>query len=496
MKKFFLYFASLMAVAFSSCNKEDGVGLSVQPDEDMMFTHSGKVYVSTATEKCDSVLAKSDYLYLGQYSDEKFGISRAEFMTQVDGRVGALDLPDTSLATTTGGISRSILTLLDDRFGNITAIKNGRDVRVDSVVFYIQYSSSFVGDSTSLQSVKLYELNKTLPNSNAVYSNVNVADYCDKSVLLGTATYRVVGNKVIRIKLDDAYAQKVMDVCLNKTVASQEEFCEMFKGYYVSHSFNEGAIITCTSVGLQVYYSFDGEIYTTFDGRDTVVSGRSFTYNGENINPLISSFLLTSNKGVNQVNMFSHPDLDEKLVELIKKPFTYIYTPSGLNTTVSIPFDEIKGQLEKEVGAGSLSNLMFNSARLRLQASKLNWRTYLGKNPNSYLMLIKRDKIVDFFYHNSTPDGMDSFVAAYDSQTDTYSFDLSLALQQKLKGNNDILENLVIVPVYVKSVSSSNGKSTSYYKQLLSTSALNLYSSSASEPELQPYLDFVYTRRQ
>lgn len=493
MNRFFLYLTCLFAVVLSSCDEDEGIGLSVQPDEDFMSTNSARVFCSSGTEKCDSVLAKSDYLYLGQYADDVFGITRAEFMTQIDGRLGNVQIPDTTVSwsSNVSGISGGILTAIDDRYGDIDEIRNGRDVRVDSVVFYVQYSSNYVGDSTALQSIKLYELNKTLPSMNAAYSNMKVEDYCDKSVYLGSATYRICGDRLIRIKLDDDYAKKLMDVYVNKTISSQEEFCDLYKGFYVSHSFNEGAVITCTSVGLQVYYSFDADIYTEYDGKDTVVTGRSINVNGNYINPLVSSFLLTSNKGVSQVNLFSHPDLDEKLAALEGKPYSYIFTPAGLYTNVSIPVEAIKDSVIKTVGADNVSNVMFNSARLRLPVEKINWKTHLSKDPNKYLMMIKRDKIVDFFYNNSYPDALESFVATYDSETSSYNFDLAYAAQQYLKGDDTVFDDMVLLPVYAVSVSGG-----AYYKQSLTTAAIRFNSSEEKDVKKRPCLDFVFTQRQ
>ncbi len=493
MKRFFLYFPCLLSLAFSSCKDDEGIGLTVQPDEDFMSTHSARVFCSTATEKCDSVLAKSDYLYLGQYADDVFGITRAEFMTQIDGRLGGVLIPDTTVSNSgsVSGVSIGILNAIDDHYGKISSIRNGRDVKVDSAFFYVQYSTNYVGDSTALQSVKLYELNKTLPNMNAAYSNMKIEGYCDKSVLLGTATYRICGDKTIRIRLDDDYAEKLMDVYVNKKVSTQEEFCDLYKGFYLSHSFNEGAVITCTSVGIQVYYSFDGDIYTTYDDRDTVVSGRSIYVNGNQMNPLVSSFLLTANKGVNQVNLFSHPDLDERLEKLKGEPYSYIFTPAGLYSNVTIPFDEIRDSIVKTVGAENLSNVMFNSAKLKFPVKKINWKTRLNKAPNTYLMMIKRDKIVDFFYNNDYPDALESFVAVYDTASASYTFDIAYATQKSLKGQENVFDDMVLLPVSAVSASG-----TAFYKQYLSTSALRLQSSEEKDVTLRPSIDFVYTRRQ
>lgn len=492
MNRFFLYFTCLLALVFTSCNEDDGIGLSIQPDEDFLSTNSARVYCSTGTEKCDSVLAKSDYLYLGQYADDMFGITRAEFMTQIDGRLGDLQIPDTNLtnSNSVSGISIGILNSIDDHYGYISSIRNGRDVKVDSVVFYIQYSNKYVGDSTALQSIKLYELNKTLPGMNASYSNMKVEDYCDKSILLGKATYRICGDKSIRIKLDDEYAKKLMDIYVNKTISTQEEFNNLYKGFYISHSFNEGAVITCSSVGLQVYYSFDADIYTKYDDRDTVVTGRSIMVNGSHINPLVSSFLLTANKGVNQVNLFSHPDLDEKMKNLETQPYSYIFTPAGLYANVTIPIEDVKDSIIKTVGANNLSNVMFNAAKFKLPVEKINWKTFLSKTPNSYLMMIKRDKIVDFFYNNESPDALESFVAVYDTASASYSFDIAFAAQQYLKGNKQVFDDLVLLPV-----TGMSAGSTTCYKQYLMTSAIRLHSSDVENDKKRPSLDFVYTSR-
>ena len=492
MKRLIYYFVTLFSAAMVSCTAEVGFGLSIQPEDDFLQTNSGNVYVSSGTEKCDSVLAKSDYFYLGQYADELFGITRAEFMTQIDGRLGSVQLPDTTVSSsaTVSGINFSILSALDDRYGDIKSITNGRDVTVDSVLFYIQYDSNYVGDSTALQSIKLYELNKTLPGMNASFSNMRVEEYCDKSKLLGSATYRICGDKIIKIKLDDEYAKDLMSIYVNKSVSTQEQFCNLYKGFYVSHSFNEGAIIQCTSIGLQIFYSFDADIHTSYDGRDTVVTGKSIKVNGKPTNPLVSSFLLTANKSVNQANLFSHPDLDEKLKQLLSLPYTYVYTPAGLYTNVAVPFDEIKKNIAKTVGESNLSNVMFNSAKLKFPVKKINWKTNLSKNPNTYLMMIKKDQIVDFFYNNKIPNAMESFVGVYDTASASYSFDVSYAAQRCLNGDNEMFKDLVLLPVAAKAI---NG--TSYFKQMLSTSVLRLHSSDAEKTEERPCIDFVYTLR-
>lgn len=476
-------------LALSSCKDDDGVGLSIQPDEDILNTYSGSVKVKTSASSVDSVLSKSSYLYLGQYTDKNFGISRSEFMTQIDGRIGGVSLPDTTIAASSkyNGILVSILNFLDDKYGDVESITSPTDVRLDSVSFYIQYSDSYLGDSVSLQSVSIYGLNKDLPHSNKQFSNVNPSDYYSEGDLLGQQTYSIKGKRIIRVALPNEYGEKLLKSYIDNSFATQEEFARQYKGFYVKHSFNEGAIINCSGVGLQLYYSYDADIKTKYEGRDTVVRASKFEVNGQKINPLFSSFILTANKGVEQINLFSHPDLAERLEsELNNKELFYSYTPAGLLGSVSIPFDDVMSKVSQD--AKDPSMVMFNSARLCVRAKYIDWVTHYRKSPNKYMLLVERDKMVDFFYNNEEEDSESSFIAVYDSTQNVYAFDLTRAAQMKLKGSNT-LKDMVLVPVSASTVDSKY-----YYKQMLAPTATMFYSGLAVD-SLAPFFDFVYTER-
>lgn len=476
-------------LAVSSCKDGEGVGLSIQPDEDILNTHSGSVKVETSTLRADSVLSKSSYLYLGQYSDKNFGISRSEFLTEIDGRIGGISLPDTTVAASSkySGIPCSILNSADEKYGDIIAITSPSDVKLDSAQFYIQYSDAFLGDSVSLQSISIYALNKKLPDNNKQFSNVNPEDYYSSDALLGSVTYNVKGKRMIQVPLSEDFAGDLFESYRTEKYKSQEEFSKDYKGFYVKHSFNEGAIINCSGVGIQFFYSYDADIKTTYEGRDTVVRASKLTIKGEKFNPLVSSFIIAANKGVTQINLFSHPDLDERLEnELNNKEFVYSYSPSALYGSISLPFDEVLAKVKKSVQDPSL--VMFNSARLCVRAKSLDWKTHYSKTPNKYMLLIERDKIVDFFYKNESPDSESSFVAAYDSTQMGYSFDLTRAAQMKIKGGEG-LKDLVLVPVSATAIDGNY-----YYKQMLSPSATIFYSHEAEEKYI-PFLDFVFTER-
>ena len=175
-----------------SCEDDEGVGSSIQPAEDVLTTYSNKLNVATSSVLTDSVLSRYDYFILGRYRDAKFGEVSAEFMTQLDGRVDGLFVPDTNVVSSssaTSGILKTLLTDIDSSYGVIKSITSPSHVVVDSTQFYIQYSDQVFGDTTAMQAISVYELSAQMENKK-YYINTSVSDFCDKQKLLGRKNYQ------------------------------------------------------------------------------------------------------------------------------------------------------------------------------------------------------------------------------------------------------------------------------------------------------------------
>ena len=128
--------------------------------------------------------------------------------------------------------------------------------------------------------------------------------------------------------------------------------------------------------------------------------------------------------------------------------------------------------------------------KLILHRHELNWNTKL--KASSYLLLMPKSKVADFFYRNELPDGLTSFVAAADTAKNTYSFYLTSSVQNKLSGKGSCYDDdLVLIPA-VRVV--ENG--VAYYRQQLWLSSTMFYGSSCETDSLKPRLDVVYTRRE
>jgi hypothetical protein len=493
-----IFFILLSVFLLTNCEDNDQIGAIIQPDEDRLTTNSNRVDVFTSTILTDSVLSRSNYLLLGEYTDSKFGTVQTEFMSQIDSRIKGLRIPGTNVvspSSSTLGIRSDLLTAFDSKYGNIESINSPRNLVVDSVIYLIQYGDTFFGDSTALQAVSIYALNKTLNSSSEKYfTNTDITEFCQKDTLLGYAPYQIQNSRQIRVPLNIELGKRLAKVYQGETsIKTQSEFNEFFKGVYVSHSFNKGGIIKIDVSGILLYYSYEADIKTTYEGRDTLVNSAELKNpDGSRFNPLVSSIFLSTNNAVDRIILVNHELKSDIASTLMDNKFTYTFTPTGLYTNVQIPFstmvDSVKQEESEEV---NFSKVFFNSAKLKLYTQDLDWNTKLSKTPNNYMVLIPRDSIVPFFYGNKIPDNKHAFLGTYNSTDKCYTFDLTQAVQKKMtEETSPLSENMVLVPVEVKQIDNVN-----YYLQELWVTATMLHGKDSPDIEKRPRIDMIYTRR-
>ena len=115
--------------------------------------------------------------------------------------------------------------------------------------------------------------------------------------------------------------------------------------------------------------------------------------------------------------------------------------------------------------------------------------------PASYMMLIKKDKLEDFFAKNQTLSDSIAIVAALASSTDdsdrttyNYTYDLSSMLTTQLRSQEDIQDlTFTLVPVSIES--NTNGQITAV-KQLQTISATRIRSANNLDAPMD--IELVY----
>ncbi|MGL4992865.1 MAG: DUF4270 domain-containing protein [Bacteroidales bacterium] len=414
MKISFLTLIALLALSFSSCDDTlTEVGGSLQPDKDKVEVFTDTFYVEAATVKVDSIYLRTTYGTLGSYSDQSYGSLSADYAAQFYCPKGLLAYEP-----------------LDDR--------------VDSVVMRL-YIGASIGDTLAPMQVSVYEIDRDLqPN---YYTNAKPSDFTTRSNLLGQTGYSIYNPSIPdSIREDDSFSPSI-DVKFSQefvdrfyseyknnrsTFDDLESFQKFFKGTYVEHTFGTGALTTVSRTEIQFHYKYVNE-YEDDEGemvKDTLSA--------------ISSLAVTNE--VLQVNNITSNGTEELLDPANNIKNSYIKSPAGLFSEVTIPVGEMLSKTE-----GAQINSLKLSFGVSAPASVSEVLT-----PPTYIMLIPKENLVEFFEKGMLPnDTTATFVGSYSSSTYTYSFNnLSKMIEYFRKQYVDVddfaglTQSMLIVPIY------------------------------------------------
>ena len=135
---------------------------------------------------------------------------------------------------------------------------------------------------------------------------------------------------------------------------------------------------------------------------------------------------------------------------------TYLKTPAGIYTEVTLPIDEIKKGHEND----TITSAKVAFTRMR---SRSNTSEVILEEPTR-LLLIERDSLYSFFENNGTPDNITSYLATYNSSQKTYSFNNISYLINRMyarKGKSENWNKAVLIPVEVETSSTTATTSSS-----------------------------------
>ena len=189
---------------------------------------------------------------------------------------------------------------------------------------------------------------------------------------------------------------------------------------------------------MQLHLNFKYLIESSSGKVDSLVNGAS---------------VFAATKEVIQANRFQNSDRLKELIAETKH--TYLKTPAGIFTEVTLPIDEIaEMHLRDTLNAASITFTKYNEK----SESK-----YPMGTPQTLLMVRKSD-MYDFFEKNKTYDNKVSYISQFVSSgatANTYSFTniaplISLCVAEKAKGTHDEDWNKVVL-IPVKTETDSNG---------------------------------------
>lgn len=371
------------ALLYSCDDSTTGVGDFVS-NLDKIEAFSDTYKVTSRTHKLDSVYSRTNKAYLGKYTDPDFGQYSADFITQIN-CPEKFELPEHLDKIT--GVSLEL------------------------------YYTDFYGDSLATLTVQVDTLNKIIEDSDTglYYTSYEPKDYYDETKApLAVKTYAAVDMSVsdslrntsdyypsIKIDLGESFGEHIQSLYTSKPEYFKDAYSfinNVLKGFYVHTTQGDGSVVYIKDIWLRL--NLDYKIKSESTGEiDSLVHGNT---------------VLAASK---EVLMSTRLENSDKLDELVnEKGHTYLKTPAGLCTEITLPIDEIFNTHKED----TLNSVTLSIKKYRYAGNE-NSNTFTMGIPQNVLMVRKGD-IDNFFEQNKTYDNKTSFLGTYSSNTNSYTF--------------------------------------------------------------------------
>ncbi|MCM1312642.1 MAG: DUF4270 domain-containing protein [Bacteroides sp.] len=406
---------SVIAILFScvalvACDDTtDSLGIDMMPSTDLVTKHFATYGVTTESYSVgDSVLARSSRSYLGRFTDpETETIVKSDFLAQFYCTEG-FAFPDT---------------VIDDKITKT-------ELRL--------YIDDYIGDSLASFKLSVYPLTKVMDPEADYYTNIDPSLYCDlDNEPIAVKWFTIADNTVsdddrwssdyynnINIPLPESVGQTIYDEyrknpdIFRNTETWINSGLPCSKGFYFKIESGDGAMTYIDIARFNLYFRYYDNDY----GKDTLG---------------VCQFAATEE--VVQATRFENQNLN---LLLDKKDVTYLKSPAGIFTLVTLPTEEIN------------FNDTINSARLVFTRynDQVESKFKLGI-PQTVLLVRLDDYINGYFEKYSLADSKTSYLTSFNSSTNTYEFsNISLLLTQCLqeKKSGTATENwnkVLLIPV-------------------------------------------------
>lgn len=434
-------FVALGALMLTSCDDTtDSIGTSLIDDIDRLTVKADTFEVTTRTIMADSVIARNITGYLGRVKDPETGnYITGDFMVQLH------TLSNYQIANIDSILSR-------DEAGEIIA---------DSCEILLVYNN-FYGDSLAQMKLTAYELDHPLEEGSIIYSNFDPSrhGYIRQDGIKQERTYTLADqtrnssstNTAISIRLDAPYTDKAGKrynnfgtYLLRKFYESPEAFRNPYR---FLHEVNPGFMFKVTNGIGSMAYVTNAQLNIFFRMQ-------------ENGKEAAQSTSLASTEEVLQTTTFSN---DNNLLSQLaaQTNCTYLKSPSGLFTEVTLPVDEILRGHENDT---------LNTAKVVFPRINSTISSDYLLNAPSTVLLLPLDEMETFFAENRIPDYKTSFTASYSKTENGYTFNniagiINYMAQKRRAGVADENWNkAVLIPVTLgtsggSTISGSTGQVT------------------------------------
>lgn len=457
-------------ILLSSCDDNtDTLGNTLTNTVDQFEIITDTFNVTTRSVVVDSILSRSQYNYLGHIKDPETGTYvTSNYMTQfaiLEAFDGSTLLPESDSIRSRNG--------------------NG-EIIADSCRMQVYFYSS-IGDSLNAMKLTACEMGVPMEENNLYYTNFDP----EEAGLLRTDRNAIKVNKIYT-PLDLSLRDSSRALIVDKT--NMESVIIPLNGKYIDKNGREYENYG-TYIMRQYYenpdyfknsYSFIHNVCPGFyvkstDGlgvmSEVYLTELAIFYQYKADSTVNTGSLLLS--GTEEVLQTTNIVNDKNRMEALAadSTCTYLKTPAGIFTEVTLPVNDIIYGHEKD--NISSAKIVFN----RINSADVE--NTLGVP--TQVMMIPKDSLYTFFEEKNLPDNKTSYVGTYSSTYNTYTFNNISTLITEMydaKQNGTASENwnkVILVPVsisYNTSSTTSSVTNVSNEMSLRSTKLIGGYKNS------------------
>ncbi|MBM6993235.1 MAG: DUF4270 domain-containing protein [Prevotella sp.] len=471
MNSKFIAGLALACIAFTACDDStDSIGSSLAEANDGVSIQTATFDVFSRSIPVDSVLSRNPIGYLGKVKDPETGVYvTGDFMAQFNS-LDDYQFPNID----------SLITY--DANGNMTLGSDGT-IKADSCELRL-FFEDFYGDSTQTMKLTAYEMSKTMNEDRLYYSNFdpiangyvrtdgihqdkvyNLVDYNVAEDVRDTSTYW----PYITIKLNSKYTDTSGKTYNNYGAYVLQKYYDDPSNFKNAYSFRNkvvpgfffkmksglGNMASINGSQLNVYFKYKSKVaYTDSVNGTTVTAYKDTIYNGVTVFWGTEEVLQTTTI-TNDQNVINKLAADESC--------TYLKTPAGIFTELTLPVDDIMSGHTSET---------ITSAQVVLQRINNSVQSDYAFDVPDNVLMIPEDSLYSFFEHNNLYDNITSYLTSWGysatgtSTGNSYTFHnisglITAMYNSKATNTSSNWNKVVIIPVTLTTTSSSTSSSSS-----------------------------------
>lgn len=417
----------IAALTFAACDDTtEGIGGSITNKIDNINISNSAFNVTTKSIVAGAVLSRNNTGLIGKMKDPETGnYVKGDYMTQLS------VLPTFSV----------------DTLDYIKQANNG-SIEADSCYLLVSYNASY-GDTIAPMKVTAYEMTRPMSEDKEYYSNYDAfkEGWVSENNQHWSSNYNLSNTsdvKNFKIYLNKKYKKdgktyKNYGSYIMQTYAEHPEYFKTnFKflhnvcpGFYIKNVGGTGNMAKIWNTELIFYWTRKKTInkdstavsigYNRFDGTEEVLQLNKIENDTENL---------------------------KKLASKDQEKCTYLKSPAGIFTEVTLPIEDIMKGHEKD----TLNTATISFPRLNNVVDEDN--PYNFATPSTILM-VQKDSLKSFFEKSKLADNRTSYTASY-SSTGTYKNAYTfqnianlVSAMYKNKGKGENWNKVVLVPVNV-----------------------------------------------